>query len=71
MFQYMVESPCDNNCNLCEDKDKINKIDEIDEEFCLSCGRKLSEIVNWTELSEDEKREIISRICESDYVNYP
>jgi uncharacterized protein len=44
-----VPSPCVRNC--CLDTDDI----------CLGCYRSLSEIVRWSEASDDERNEILSK----------
>jgi predicted Fe-S protein YdhL (DUF1289 family) len=49
----MVESPCTDDCYLDEECD-----------HCLGCGRKLEEIINWSNMSKEEKEEVISRISD-------
>lgn len=48
----MVESPCNNKCGL----DDNNK--------CISCNRTLNEIINWADMTEDEKKKVIEKIEE-------
>jgi predicted Fe-S protein YdhL (DUF1289 family) len=44
-----LPSPCVRNCCL------------DGEDICLGCFRSISEIVRWSEASEQEKREILAR----------
>jgi len=44
-----MESPCTRKC-------------AVDDGKCISCGRTMSEICNWTSLTEEQKQEIIDRI---------
>ena len=46
----MVESPCTKDCCL------------NDEDVCVSCDRTKSEIIDWTNLTEQQKQKIIDRI---------
>lgn len=55
----MVESPCNNKCGL----DDNNK--------CLSCNRTLNEIINWCDMTDEEKKKVLEKIkerskCEND-----
>lgn len=47
-------SPCNNVC--CLDGENV----------CLSCGRTLAEISSWSQMSDEEKREVLDRIDSSD-----
>jgi len=44
-----VPTPCVRNC--CLDH----------EDVCMGCGRLLSEILAWSQASDDERREILAR----------
>ena len=44
----MIDSPCINICRI----DKKSG-------FCIGCNRSLIEISNWSNLSEDKKKQII------------
>mgnify|MGYP002641060515 CR=1 FL=1 len=46
----MVESPCKRNCCLNE------------KDVCVGCLRTLEEIKQWSQASENRKKEIIERI---------
>ena len=44
----MIDSPCINICRI----DKKSG-------FCIGCNRSLIEVSNWSNLSEDKKKQII------------
>lgn len=46
----MVESPCDNQCALDED------------DICVSCYRSLDEIINWSDLTDEQKKKVYENI---------
>jgi predicted Fe-S protein YdhL (DUF1289 family) len=48
-----VKSPCNNRCKLVNGK-------------CASCGRDIDSIVNWRNLSDDEKRIILCKLGKSE-----
>lgn len=45
-----VLSPCVSLCRI--DRDRV----------CIGCGRTLNEIAEWSQASDDRKREILARI---------
>lgn len=45
-----IKSPCINKCKYDEDK------------ICMACHRTLQEIVNWSDFSDDKKKNIIKRV---------
>ena len=45
------ESPCINNC-------KLNEITNI----CEGCGRTIKEIMEWTFMTDEERKEIMKRV---------
>lgn len=45
----MIESPCINQCSLDENN------------ICSGCYRSISEIIEWSEKSLDEQRDIIKK----------
>ena len=45
----MIDSPCTNEC-------------ATDGNKCISCGRTIDEIINWTELSDEQKQAVLDRI---------
>ena len=51
MNQLNFESPCINNC-------KLNEITNI----CDSCGRTIKEIMQWTFMTNEERKEIMKRV---------
>ena len=51
MNQLNFESPCINNC-------KLNEITKI----CEGCGRTIKEIVEWTFLTDEERKGIMKRV---------
>ena len=46
------QSPCISLCTLDED------------DICMGCLRSLDEIVDWTMLSDDEKRAVLANVAE-------
>ena len=50
MNQLNFESPCTNNC-------KLNEITNI----CKGCGRTAKEIMQWTSMTNEERKEIMKR----------
>jgi len=53
MNQLNFESPCINNC-------KLNEVTNI----CEGCGRTIKEIMQWTIMTDEERKEIIKRVEE-------
>jgi predicted Fe-S protein YdhL (DUF1289 family) len=51
MNQKNFESPCINNC-------KLNEISNI----CEGCGRTIKEIMQWTLMTVEERKEIMKRL---------
>ena len=51
MNQKNFESPCINNC-------KLNEISNI----CDGCGRTIKEIMQWTLMTVEERKEIMKRL---------
>ena len=51
MNQLSFESPCINNC-------KLNEITNI----CEGCGRTIKEIMHWTFMTNEERKEIMKRV---------
>ena len=51
MNQLNFESPCINNC-------KLNEITNI----CEGCGRTIKEIMQWTFMTNEERKEIMKRV---------
>jgi predicted Fe-S protein YdhL (DUF1289 family) len=51
MNQLSFESPCINNC-------KLNEITNI----CEGCGRTIKEIMQWTFMTNEERKEIMKRV---------
>ena len=51
MNQLNFESPCINNC-------KLNEIANI----CEGCGRTIKEIMQWTLMTVEERKEIMKRL---------
>lgn len=48
----MIESPCNAVCTL--------DVDDV----CLGCFRTGAEIFSWSEMSDDERREVMERVKE-------
>ena len=53
MNKLNFESPCINNC-------KLNEVTDI----CEGCGRTIKEIMQWTFMTDEERKEIIKRVEE-------
>ena len=53
MNQLNFESPCINNCKLNEETDIFD-----------GCGRTIKEIMQWTFMTDEERKEIIKRVEE-------
>ena len=51
MNQIFFESPCINKCKL----DEISNI-------CEGCGRTIKEIMQWTVMTVEERKEIMKRL---------
>ena len=51
MNQLSFESPCINNC-------KLNEITNI----CEGCGRTIKEIMQWTFMTNEERKKIMKRV---------
>ena len=51
MNQLNFESPCINNC-------KLNEITNV----CEGCGRTIKEIMQWTFMTDEERKEIMKRV---------
>jgi predicted Fe-S protein YdhL (DUF1289 family) len=47
-----IPSPCTNVCVL-------------DGSICTGCGRTIEEVVNWSRLSEEQKKAILQRVAPS------
>jgi predicted Fe-S protein YdhL (DUF1289 family) len=50
-YEITSESPCNNHCNL-------NRLLNI----CMGCNRKIEEITNWQNFSDEEKIKINKRL---------
>ena len=57
MNQLNFESPCTNNC-------KLNEITNI----CEGCGRTIKEIMEWTFMTNEERKEIMKRVGGRDFM---
>ena len=51
MNQLKIESPCINNC-------KLNETTNI----CEGCGRTIKEIMQWTVMTDEERKTIMKRV---------
>ena len=51
MNQLSFESPCIKNC-------KLNEITNI----CVGCGRTIKEIMQWTLMTDEDRKEIMKRV---------
>ncbi|MEK6902368.1 MAG: DUF1289 domain-containing protein [archaeon] len=47
-----VPSPCTNVCVL-------------DGSICTGCGRTIEEVVNWAQLSDEQKKAVLARVAPS------
>ena len=51
MKQSKVESPCVSVCRL-------------ENQVCVGCGRTVDEVVNWYDMTDDEKQAVLNRLDE-------
>ena len=49
MKQSLIESPCISVCRY-------------ENEICVGCGRTVDEIVNWYDMTDDQRKKVWSRI---------
>jgi uncharacterized protein len=49
MKKSLIESPCISVCRY-------------ENEVCVGCGRTVDDIVNWYDLTDDEKQAVLNRI---------
>ena len=49
MKQSKVESPCISICRY-------------ENEVCVGCGRTVDEVVNWYDMHDDEKQNVLNRL---------
>jgi len=49
MKQSQIESPCVSICRY-------------DNEVCRGCGRTVDEVVNWYDMTDDEKQAVLNRL---------
>jgi predicted Fe-S protein YdhL (DUF1289 family) len=49
MKPSQIESPCISVCRY-------------DDELCVGCGRTVDEIVNWYDMTDDEKQAVLNRL---------
>ena len=49
MKKSLIESPCISVCRY-------------DDELCVGCGRTVDEIVNWYDMTDDEKQAVLNRL---------
>lgn len=49
MKQSKVESPCISVCRY-------------ENEVCVGCGRTVDEVVNWYDMTDDEKQSVVNRL---------
>ena len=49
MKQSKVESPCISVCRY-------------ENEVCVGCGRTVDEVVNWYDMTDDEKQAVLDRL---------
>jgi len=47
----MIKSPCIEVCKM-----------DIENNYCLGCGRSINQLTNWTNYTEKEKNEIINNL---------
>ena len=47
-------SPCTKNCSL-----------NTSTNICEGCGRTLDEIIEWTRMTDEEKKEVMNRLFET------
>lgn len=51
MKQSHIESPCISVCRY-------------ENEVCVGCGRTVDEVVNWYDMSDEEKQTVLNRLDE-------
>lgn len=51
MKQSLIESPCVSVCRY-------------ENEICIGCGRTVDEVVNWYDMSDNEKQLVLNRLAE-------
>jgi len=56
MKQSKVESPCISVCRY-------------ENEVCVGCGRTVDEVVNWYDMTDDEKQSVVNRL-EKEYTGW-
>jgi predicted Fe-S protein YdhL (DUF1289 family) len=49
MKKSLIESPCISVCRY-------------ENEVCVGCGRTVDEIVNWYDMTDDEKQAVLNRL---------
>jgi len=49
MKKSLIESPCISVCRY-------------EDEVCVGCGRTVDEIVNWYDMTDDEKQAVLNRL---------
>ena len=49
MKKSLIESPCVSICRY-------------EDEVCVGCGRTVDEVVNWYDMSDDEKQAVLNRL---------
>jgi predicted Fe-S protein YdhL (DUF1289 family) len=49
MKKSLIESPCISVCRY-------------ENEICVGCGRTVDDIVNWYDMTDDEKQAVLNRI---------
>ena len=55
----MVKSPCIEVCKM-----------DIENNYCLGCGRSINQLTNWTNYTEKEKNEIINNLKKMSLLKY-
>ena len=49
MKKSLIESPCISVCRM-------------ENEVCVGCGRTVDEVVNWYDMTDDEKQAVLNRL---------
>ena len=49
MKKSLIESPCISICRM-------------ENEVCVGCGRTVDDIVNWYDMTDDEKQAVLNRL---------
>jgi predicted Fe-S protein YdhL (DUF1289 family) len=49
MKKSLIESPCISVCRM-------------ENEVCVGCGRTVDDIVNWYDMTDDEKQAVLNRL---------